>query len=253
MSLPYSKTKAVLPLTFIDEPTVFFTVSALAKVQYIVASCGTELAWLGLVDELENGDFLITDIYIPEQEVSSATAEIDAEAIAKLAYNHDIDSAKLRYHGHSHVNMEVIPSSTDQHHIEDYLEHFPFLIRTISNKKGEMRVDLFDKRSGFTYQNIGYQIWEMAFTDQELENINKELKNVKTRQPKPLRTTNTDSSIKWHEDNEVVKSSFLPSAVDILEYFSNMSHEEMDAELKLLTSEERKNISAMLQDAGFVR
>lgn len=247
MSLPYSKTKATLPLVFVDEPTVFFAAAALAKVHHIVSTCTTEVAWFGLVDELDDGDFLITDIYIPEQEVSAAAADIDAAAIAQLVHRYNIDSYKLRYHGHSHVNMSVEPSSTDQHHIEDYLEHYDWFIRTISNKRGEMRVDLFDKRSGFTYQNIGYTIWEMAFTDQELEDINEELKNVKTNQSKFARIENNPLAIEGQRSSQFG----WPSASDIVEYFSNMTTKERDDELKLLTSDERKNISALLQSAGY--
>jgi len=247
VSLPYSKTKATLPLDFVDEPTVFFAAAALAKVQYIVATCSTEAAWLGLVDELDSGDFLITDVFVPEQEVSAAAADIDAGAIAKKVHRDNIDDTKIRYHGHSHVNMHVEPSGVDQHHMEDYLEHFEYIIRTISNKKGEMRVDLFDKRSGFTYQNIGYTIWEMAFTNKELEDINEELKNVKTKQPKFARVENKPLAIEGQKDSQFG----WPSAADILEYFSEMTDKEREAELKLLTPDERKNISALLQSAGY--
>ncbi len=51
----------------------------------------------------------------------------------------------LRFWGHSHVNMHVRPSPSDDRQMEQYAESgYSFMIRGIINKRGELRFDLFD-------------------------------------------------------------------------------------------------------------
>ena len=66
-------------------PTVFYTPEAWDMVWFIVGVCPQEVGWLGLVDTLPTGDFLITDVYVPEQEVHGTETDIDPEAMTDLA------------------------------------------------------------------------------------------------------------------------------------------------------------------------
>ena len=135
-------------------PTVYFSDYAWAQLWKIIDYCNDEVGWYGLVDELDN-DYLITELFVPEQEVSGVTTDIEPEAMAKLAAEIEADgkdSSKLRYWGHSHVTMAVRPSGTDEEQIQEYLDHVPWFIRGIHNKKGESKVDVYDVAHNVIHQ-----------------------------------------------------------------------------------------------------
>jgi hypothetical protein len=151
----------------VTSPIVFFANTALATIRYLVQECNKEIAWLGLVDELTDGNYLITEILVPKQEVTGTSVDIDPEAMNTLAHELIVagkDPGKLRYHGHSHVNMAVNPSQTDQEHMRDYLEHPDWFIRSIHNKKGDARVDVYDKRTMLVHHNVQHENWDLLQT-----------------------------------------------------------------------------------------
>lgn len=135
-------------------PNVYYTKEAWDVIWYLVEVCKKEVGWLGLVDELSNGDYLITEIFIPKQEVTSVTTEMEPEALAALTMqllDEGKDPGKLRYWGHSHVNMSVRPSLTDEEQIDEYLESADWFIRGIYNKDGDSKVDIYDSRTNLIH------------------------------------------------------------------------------------------------------
>lgn len=151
-----SMTKTVSSLSSLI-PSVWFTDYAWAKLWTIIDLCPKEVGWFGLVDTLDSGDYLISDIFVPEQTVTAAETDIPAEAMGALAIELEskgIDSSKLRYWGHSHVNMSVGPSGTDEDQVAEYIEHVDFFIRGIHNKKGASKVDIYDCTKGLIYQCV---------------------------------------------------------------------------------------------------
>lgn len=137
------------------QPSVFFSDLAWAQLWAIVDYCKEEVGWYGLVDVEETGDYTITQLFVPEQEVSGVTTDIEPEAIGKLAAQLEaegIDSSKLRYWGHSHVDMAVRPSGTDEDQIREYLDHVDWFIRGIHNKKRESKVDVYDVENNIIHQ-----------------------------------------------------------------------------------------------------
>lgn len=149
-------------------PTVCYSAESLRAIEFLVQQSDDEIAWLGLVKRLDAGMYLITKVFLPQQTVTRASVDIDADAMAKLTLNL-MDSGEnpeeLLYHGHSHVNMAIMPSLTDQDHMADYLEHAPWYIREIRNRKGEFRVDVFDKTAGLTYNCVPTEIFETLQTE----------------------------------------------------------------------------------------
>jgi hypothetical protein len=169
--VPYSATAQSLPLTNdeIEPPIVFYSIEAKQTIDHIVASTNYEAAWFGLVEELAEGEFLVYKIYIPHQTVTSASVDVESDAVARVVnevLDENEDPAKLRYHGHSHVNMDVEPSSVDQEHMLDYIQEADWFIRGIYNKKGASRVDVFDKRVQLAHQKVETEIYEFAQTDE---------------------------------------------------------------------------------------
>lgn len=164
-------------------PSVYYTEQAHRVIQMLVQKCTQEVGWLGLVETI-GSDYLITDIYVPEQTVSAAETDIDSEAMMDL-YNELIadgkDTNKLFYWGHSHVNMGVGPSLQDENQVDEYLESMPLFIRGIYNKHGESKVDVYDVEKGLVYECVDNEV--LRDGDDELEAAVDALikKNVKTR------------------------------------------------------------------------
>lgn len=174
-------------------PYVFYTVDAWKTIEYLVMKAEKEIGWFGLVDEYDDGNYCITEILIPHQEVTSASVDIETDAISKLV-NQLMDAGKnpekLRYHGHSHVNMQVIPSTTDQNHLEEYMEDCPWFIRGIYNKKGESKVDIFDRRQQCVFQCASTDILENLRDDAFYEALDATLEErVVQYKPKYLQHT----------------------------------------------------------------
>lgn len=141
----------------IEQPAVYFTNAVLQAINYIVMNSDKEVAWLGRVEQLDDGNYLVSDLYLPKQTVTGASVDIDPDALANLALEimdagHDPDT--LRYHGHSHVDMGVTPSQTDQNHMMEYLEGVDWFIRSIHNRKGNLRVDVFDKANNLIHHCV---------------------------------------------------------------------------------------------------
>ena len=166
-----SQTRAITPLVQLDSnfiPDVYYTADVKTTIDYLVASTDDEVGWFGLVDELVTGDYLVTEILIPDQTVSRATVDIDADAVTKLVMelmDRGVDPGKLRYHGHSHVKMQVQPSGTDQEHLEEYMENCDWFIRGIYNKMNQSKVDVFDKRQSCVYQCVNTGVYELLRDD----------------------------------------------------------------------------------------
>ena len=139
-------------------PQVVYTTKAWQTIQYLVTKCPVEIGWLGLVEHIASHNmFLINEIFVPKQEVSGATTEIEADAITALALkllDEGVDTSQLYYWGHSHVNMGVSPSGQDERQLDEYLAHCPVFIRGIYNKKGDAKVDVFDTAAGVVYQCV---------------------------------------------------------------------------------------------------
>lgn len=161
-------------------PVVHFDIKAWFKMWKLVELCDGEVGWLGLVDELAGGDYLITDIFIPEQVVSGATTDIESDAVANLAVeleSQGIDSTKLRYWGHSHVNMQVSPSGTDEAQLADYMEHCDWFIRGIYNKKKEYKLDVFDKRVNCVFQKCDHVLHNIGMEADWVDKLKKQINN----------------------------------------------------------------------------
>lgn len=155
-------------------PCVYYTIEAWNIISYLVEKCTQEVGWLGLVETLESGDYLITDIYIPEQEVHGAETDISSDAMAALTMellDADKDPGKLFYWGHSHVSMSVSPSGQDEDQIDEYMEHCDVFIRGIYNKKGESKVDIFDKNQFCVFQFVDEHIDYPDLTEEQKDHL----------------------------------------------------------------------------------
>lgn len=161
------------------------------KLKSLVKACDKEIAWHGTVERSPDNDreFLITDILVFPQKVSAATVVTDdTEYSLNWLYNAngegitDEQFSKLRYHGHSHVNMGVFPSGTDTTYQQNLLENAEdFYIFSIHNKSGAVWTHIYDVTNNVIYENVDV-IWEGLEDQEEIWAKEQIKKYVKTEQ-----------------------------------------------------------------------
>lgn len=119
-----------------------------------------EIGFMGIVDEREDGSFFIRDVFYPKHsEANGGTCEISAEGECEVAQwlierDRDDDVGKLKFWGHSHVNMGTSPSGQDENQAIELMLKRDYILRAICNKAGEMSISLFDIRSKRRFDNI---------------------------------------------------------------------------------------------------
>lgn len=138
-------------------PRVLYTNLAAQKITHLVNKVHQEVGWFGLVDELDSGDYLITDIFVPKQKVGPATCNITTETVEELALElleQGVDIGKMQYWGHSHVSMAVHPSGQDEWQVEQFIDGASLFIRGIHNKRGETKMDVYLPKEDTVYQCV---------------------------------------------------------------------------------------------------
>lgn len=136
---------------------LLFKAEAYLKMQYLTASNTDEVGWHGIVNRISQNKFVVTDILVYPQFVTGATITPDAEEYAKWTMELEDDTFnKMRFHGHSHVNMGVSPSGVDAQYREDMLVNLSaedFYIFEIINKAGARHIEIYDKANNICYEN----------------------------------------------------------------------------------------------------
>jgi hypothetical protein len=117
-------------------PQVFIAPFAFQKLRLYIELCPMEIGGLGAV-ERSGPNFVITDLFILSQKVSPAETELDPAAIFDILQScvaEGRDPASLCFWWHSHAEMDVEWSETDERTIES----FPgdFMLSLVGNKGG---------------------------------------------------------------------------------------------------------------------
>jgi hypothetical protein len=139
-------------LTLVDGgfPQIQMSAEIKRKMELIIHSVDTEIGWMGKVDRHRNGVYVITEVYVPKQEVNGGTCEITEDGLAELAT--DIlekdgmeEYNKLRLWGHSHPTFSTSPSGQDNTQMKDLFKNVKdFFVRLIANKKGEYNFTIYE-------------------------------------------------------------------------------------------------------------
>ena len=169
---PTVTTKALLS----SVPFITISKQAITKMFIYVDECTKEVGWMGTA--YRDGQHIgIDDVYLFDQEVHATTTEITPEGLSDFAMEllnqengMDIWN-NLKMWGHSHVNMGITPSGQDDSQMETFKEGgHDWFIRLIANKRGELKIDLYDYASGVIYLDLPWQIAEdeeeLALLDQ---------------------------------------------------------------------------------------
>jgi hypothetical protein len=139
--------------------------TAWAKILLWTDMAKGEFSALGLVEELDN-TLMVTEVFLLEQQCDCAGTEIDQAAVAQLMLE-GVDPGKLRCWIHSHADMGVFWSKTDDENIQG-LTNGEWLLSLVVNKnhKSMMRIDQFHP----TQIYLEDVIWEVHYPlDKELE------------------------------------------------------------------------------------
>lgn len=104
-------------------------------------------------EKRENSTYHIFDIFFPTQVNTATTTECDSENLIELMQD-GADISMLAGHMHSHVNMAVFSSTTDEKDIIERAENAGFNAAIILNKKGEIFGHIADTELGIYVKKV---------------------------------------------------------------------------------------------------
>lgn len=144
-------------------PHVIISDEALAKSKALVEQCQQEIAWHGIVNaDREKGIYYIKDVVVPPQHVTGASVESDSNEWALWAAQFDNETFnEIRCHMHSHVNMSVFSSGTDDDYQKDVVtkdSNLDYYIFLIWNKRGELFARFYDVENNVMFDNKEFPV-----------------------------------------------------------------------------------------------
>lgn len=140
----------------VNKPIIYFSADAWIKMNTLVQSSNLELAWQATVEKRKFKDredddtffYYIDQVYVYPQEVTATFVAADEVKYSEWSLQlPDETFNKLRFQGHSHVNMGVSPSGTDMNTYQCFLDQLSkddFYIFMILNKQGQFTVLVYD-------------------------------------------------------------------------------------------------------------
>ena len=187
-------------------PMVCFTEQVLAKFKGYVDNCSLEIGWLALVRIDAQGRYIVYDTLLPHQNVSAVTTDLMESGLQEVGEEilttRPDEFNNVRCWCHSHVNMQVCPSGTDDSTFEQFYENCEYFIRVICNKKGDMRVDFVDLEKETRFDNINWYILlskETEVLNNSIEKYQKEIDEITKKNKKTIEELN--KKIDEYRDN----------------------------------------------------
>lgn len=171
-----------------EKSTTKLTISEEAnlKMKALVHTFKEEVAWHGTVFRSEDGNFVIEDVFVYPQEISSATVTTDQKKYQEWLYSLPDDIFNnLRMQGHSHVNMSTAPSGTDDSLYESIIKQLgdkDFYVFLILNKSGDMFINIYDMISNTLYETKDVEVI-IKDSDFGIEKFLKKAEDVATTKP----------------------------------------------------------------------
>jgi len=152
----------------IKSPRVLITPDAYKRMNLYIEIAPKEVGWLGTVKRLANGDFLIEEVFLVEQEVTGVETEMSVAGREKLVLellaggDPGLDKANtLHFWGHSHVRMSTGPSGTDENTMVQFGgEGHPYYIRGIFTKLGRGEFTLYLYEQGYRVIDAPWAVWD---------------------------------------------------------------------------------------------
>ena len=120
---------------------------AMKKIQYYADAADGEVSGFGILEKDAEGRYIVTEVFLLEQECTGADTEIDPEALSKLMVDlmqAGKDPGKLKFWWHSHVNMGVFWSGTDEIACDTLSREFAFSLVVNKMKERKCRLDIYN-------------------------------------------------------------------------------------------------------------
>lgn len=149
--------------TKVKKPTIYFSMEAWLKMQMLVKACDDEIAWQATVEKVnyrnskEDWYYFVKQVFVYPQKVTGTF--VDTDPVEYTEWSMKIPDEifnKLRFQGHSHVNMATGPSATDYTMYQaflDQLEENDYYIFMILNKRGEFNIYVYDYAQNLIFEN----------------------------------------------------------------------------------------------------
>ena len=159
----------------LEKPTVRFSQQAYQQMNALTDACPIEISAMGVLASTAqrrewgiSEKFYIIGFHVPDQECTGGSTIMETDSLSELTLalrDQGIASEQICVWWHSHVNMGVSHSGTDEKQIEDF--HFDKVcISIITNKRREInvRVDIFSPFR-FTFEGCGYAVDTVSILD----------------------------------------------------------------------------------------
>lgn len=169
-----------------------FTPQAWIKMRALVDSFAGEVQWHGAVERKNKNAFLVKDILVFPHETTSTTVVSEQEEYEKWLNELDDETFNAcRFHGHSHVNMGVYPSSVDMEYRYSLVSHMGtpkqnvdlFYVFLITNKKGDISAEIYDLTSNVLYSTNDIAI-KVPLDGEDLQTFIKRAKECAIEKPR---------------------------------------------------------------------
>ncbi len=131
--------------TINQELQLVIPLEAYRKIMGYTTVCNTEITgFADIVFDKENKKFIVEEVYLLEQEAGSTTVHMDEEVVAKFNHKMIKDGREQlpQMWWHSHVNMAVFLSGTDEDTLKD-LQNNSFIIALVVNKRYQMKAKMY--------------------------------------------------------------------------------------------------------------
>jgi hypothetical protein len=149
-----------------------FHAAAFAKMGRLICQQPKEVAWHGLISRKTPHLYEVEDILVYPQLVSDNSADPDQIPYQDwLLHLEDDIFRKLRMRGHSHVNMDVFPSSKDywyQSKMVSTMKKGMFYVFMIWNKSYHWHTEVYDATENLMYTGSEVDIDVLSADSQPL-------------------------------------------------------------------------------------
>lgn len=151
------KIKFETEITSVDRKAELrFSELAWIKMNTLVQNYATEIGWHGLCERIEGEDaYLVSDIMVYPQAVTGVTVTPDQiEYQNWLIGQPDEVFNQIRFQGHSHVNMDVSPSTVDTAFYDEIVSQLgpeDFYVFLVINKSGKKHVRIYDMQKNLYF------------------------------------------------------------------------------------------------------
>jgi len=135
------------------------------KMQLLIQHFTSEVGWQGVCcrDPEADDRFLLEDVMVYPQRVTGANITTDEIKHGAWLDRFPTETLrKIRFHGHSHVNMDTFSSATDddlQRDLTNMLQPGDFYLFFIMNKPGKLFIRLYDNKFGVMYETADVDVY----------------------------------------------------------------------------------------------